>query len=117
MTAPVLTAAQRQRFAIAQSRERREHELAPMVAEIDRLVVEVGWRRARPVVEAAMTPVRVSGPRGVWRHRVGKRSGGRILAALSALPAQGRLPLVAASQRGRRVRPGPAAAHVRREKP
>ena len=85
------TLLERRSYAIARSRERRADELAPLVAEVDRAVAEVGWRRARPVVEAAMTPVRVTGSRGRWRHRVGKRSGGRILAALSALPAQGRL--------------------------
>ena len=100
-----LTAAQRQRYAIVKGAERREHELAPLRAEIDRLVAEVGWRRARPVVEAAMAPIRVTGPRGVWRSRVGRRSGGRILAGLARIPTQGRLPLVAASQRDRRVRP------------
>ena len=83
----------RRSYAIARSRERRADELAPLVAEVDRPVAEVGWRRARPVVEAAMAPVRVTGPRGAWRHRVGKRCGGRIVAGLAALPAQGRLPL------------------------
>ena len=103
MTARTLL--ERRSYAIARSRERRADELAPLVAEGDRAVAEVGWHRARPVVEAAMAPVRVTGPRGAWRHRVGKRTGGRIVAGLAQLPAQGRLPLVAASQRDRRVRP------------
>ena len=85
------TLLERRSYAIARGRERRADELAPTLAEVDRLVAEVGWRRARPVVEAAMAPVRVSGPRGRWRHRVGKRSGGRIVAGLAALPVQERL--------------------------
>ena len=93
MTATTLTAHERRQRAIAGSRERREHELAPLRAEIDRLVSAVGWERARPVVEEIMASVRVSGPRGVWRSRVGKRTGARLLAELGALPVQGRLPL------------------------
>lgn len=90
-----ITAAERRVYAIARSRERRAAELAPIVAEIDRLVAEVGWRRARPVVEAAIGPlVRVTGPRGAWRHRVGKRTGARIVAGLVALPVQERFDLV-----------------------
>lgn len=71
-----------------------------MLAEVDRLVSEVGWRAARPVVVSVLAPVRVTGPRGVWRHRLGKRAGARLLAALSELPAQGRLPL-ATTAKGR----------------
>ena len=93
MTAPALTAYERQRYAIARSRERRDTELAPLLAEVDRLVDEVGWRQARPVVAAVMAPVRVTGPRGVWRHRVGRRAGARLVDGLGALPAQGCLPL------------------------
>ncbi len=93
MTAPTLTAHERRQYAIARSREHRVHELAPLVAEVNRLVREVGWTRARPVVEAAMAPVRVSGPRGAWRSRVGKRSGARIVGGLAALPMQVSLPL------------------------
>jgi hypothetical protein len=95
MTAPVVTAAQRQRHAIVKARARREHELAPLRAEVGRLVAEVGWERARPIVEAVMAPVRVSGPRGVWRSRVGKRTGRRILAELAALPVQEHLDFAA----------------------
>ena len=100
------TLLERRSYAIARSRERRATDLAPLRAEIDRLVAEAGWGRARPIVEAVLGPhVRVSGPRGAWRHRVGKRAGARIVAGLAALPVQGRLALGAASQRGRRVRP------------
>ncbi|HVC14459.1 MAG TPA: hypothetical protein VND62_06330 [Acidimicrobiales bacterium] len=94
MTArPLLTGDQRKRYAIARTRERRADELAPLLAQVDRSVAEVGWRRARAVVADAMAPVRVTGPRGAWRRRMGKRTGARILAGLSTLPVQGRLPL------------------------
>ncbi len=86
MTVGTLTAHDRRRYAIARGRERRAAELAPVLAE-------VGWRQARPVVAAVMTPIRVTGPRGVWCRRVGKRAGARLVAALSALPAPERLPL------------------------
>jgi hypothetical protein len=85
----------RHQRAIARSRARREHELAPLRAEVERLVSAVGWSRARPIVEAVMAPVRVSGPRGVWRSRVGKRTGRRILAELAALPIQERFAFAA----------------------
>lgn len=104
MTArPLLTAKQRQRYAIARSRERRAAEMAPLLAKVDRLIGEAGWRQAAAVVEVVMAPVRVTGPRGVWRRRVGKRTGTRLLAALSALPAQQRLPLVQVSRPTRNV--------------
>ena len=102
MTAPAPSTHERRSYAIARSRDRRAAELAPLLAEVDRLVSEVGWSRARPVVEAAMAPVRVTGPRGVWRSRVGKRAGARIVAALSVLPVQERLALDV-SQPTRRV--------------
>ena len=88
-----LTAHERQRYAIGKARERRAVERAPIRAEVDRLVADVGWRQARPVVAAVMAPVRVTGPRGVWRHRVGKRAGARLVDGLGVLPAQGCLPL------------------------
>jgi hypothetical protein len=96
----------RRQRAIARSRERRAADLAPLRAEVDRLVSEVGWERARPIVEAVMAPVRVSGPRGVWRSRVGKRTGRRILAELAALPVQERFAL-SLSQPSRRAVPTP----------
>ncbi len=89
-----LTAHERRRYAIVKSAERRATALAPLRAEVERAVCEVGWRQARPVVEAVLGPgVRVCGPRGRWRSRVGKRTGARLLAELAALPVQGRLPL------------------------
>jgi len=91
MNTRTLTAAERRTYAIARTKERRASELAPLLAEVDRAVAEIGWPRARLVVVEVMAPVRVSGPRGAWRRRMGKRTGGRILAALSALPAQQRL--------------------------
>lgn len=93
MTA-ALTDHERRRRVIAHARDRRTAELAPLRAEVARAVAEVGWTRARPVVEAALGPgIHVSGPRGAWRGRVGKRAGARILAGLAALPAQLALPL------------------------
>ena len=86
MTARTLSAHERRRYAIKKAGERRAEELAPLVAEVDALVAEVGWSRARPAVEEAMAPVRVTGPRGAWRRRVGKRNGARLLAGLSGIP-------------------------------
>lgn len=91
MTAP--TPYERRARAIARSRQRRADELAPLLAEVDRAVAEVGWLRARPVVVGVMAPVPVTGPRGAWRRRLGKRTGARLLAELTALPVQVRLPL------------------------
>ena len=103
MTAPTLTAHERRSYAIARSRERRAAELAPLLAEIDRLVSEVGWSRARPVVREVLgSHVLVSRPAGKWRAKVGKRAGARIVAALSALPIQERL-VLDVSQPSRRV--------------
>lgn len=93
MTTAAPTALERRAHAIAEARECRAAELAPLRAQVDALVSEVGWTRARPVVEAVMAPLRVTGLRGAWRHRVGKRNGARLLAALRALPVQGRLTL------------------------
>lgn len=71
----------------------------PLLAEVERLVVEVGWHQARPVVEAVRGPlVKVTTARSAWRRRVGKRSGGRLLADLAALSAQQRLPLAPVSR-------------------
>ena len=90
----VLTAHECQSYAIGKARERRAVELAPIRTEVDRLVAEVGWRRARPVLRGILGPhVLVSRPAGKWRARVGKRAGARIAAALSALPVQKRFPL------------------------
>ena len=103
MTAPTLTAHERRSYAIARSRGRRTAELAPLLAEVDRLVSEVGWSRARPVICAVLGPhVLVSRPAGRWRAKVGKRAGARIVAALSVLPVQERLALDV-SQPTRRV--------------
>ena len=103
MTAPVVGAYERRRRAIARSRDRRAAELAPLLAEVDRLVAEVGWSRARPVVREVLGPhVLVSRPTGRWRAKVGKRAGARIVAALTTLPVQERLPLDV-SQPSRRV--------------
>lgn len=96
---PMISAHDRRHHAIAKARERRAAELAPVLAEIDRAVRSVGWAAARPVVVNAMSPVRVTAPRGVWRQRIGKRAGRRILAGLAGLPVQQRFPL-AASQSG-----------------
>ncbi|MHB1554587.1 MAG: hypothetical protein ACYCSX_10780 [Acidimicrobiales bacterium] len=105
------TALERRARVIAHARETRAAELAPLRSEVDRLVSAVGWQRARPIVEEIMAPLRVTGPRGVWRSRVGKRTGRRILAELAALPVQERFAL-SLLQPGRRV--GPDAVPLRR---
>ena len=105
MTAPVLTAHERRRRAIARSQERRAVELAPLVAEVDRLVSEVGWQRAAPIIRDVLGPhVLVSRPLGRWRAKVGKRAGARLVAVLAALPAQERFALDV-SQPTRNVNP------------
>lgn len=49
-----------QRRAIARSREARLVRLAPLHAEIEAAVVDVGWRRAKRVIAVgARTPSRV----------------------------------------------------------
>jgi hypothetical protein len=68
--------------AIAASRARRAAELAPLRAEVVQAIDRVGWRRARPVV-AQVLGVRPSGLHGGWWAKVGKRSGARLLLALS----------------------------------
>ena len=89
-----LTAHERQRYAIGKARERRTGELAPIRAEVARLVADVGWSRARPVLREVLGPhVLLSRPAGRWRAKVGKRAGARIVAALSALPVQQTFPL------------------------
>ena len=94
MTAPTVGAHERRSYAIARSRERRTAELAPLLAEIDRLVSEVGWSRARPIVREVLGPhVLVSRPAGKWRAKVGKRAGARIVAELATRPVQGRFGL------------------------
>jgi hypothetical protein len=99
----------RRAAAIARSKRQRAAELAPLVAEVEALVAAVGWHQAAPVVVEIMSPVRVTGPRGAWRHRVGKRTGRRLVAALSPLPAQDHLPLVHASSRASIVVSGKGA--------
>ncbi len=102
------TAAERRRAAIAHARARRDHDLAPLRAEVRAAIEAVGWPRAKPLVAQALAPRwHVGGPRGPWWGPVGKRAGARILADLGALPAQGRLAL---SQPRRRV---PEAREVR----
>jgi hypothetical protein len=85
-----------QRQAIACAQARRDRDLAPLRTEVAAAIAAVGWRRAKPLVAAALGPRwHVDGPRGPWWEHVGKRSGARILAGLRALPVQGRLALIA----------------------
>lgn len=87
--------------AIARAREARRVELAPIRGDVADAISAVGWRRARPVIAAALDPVPVTGPHGAWWSRIGKRSARVILAGLSALPAepvQGRLALASAPE-------------------
>jgi hypothetical protein len=86
----LFTAAQRR--AIARSREARRIKLAPLHAEIEAAIADVGWRRARPVIQSVLEPLHVAGRRGRWWERVGVRAGSRILAELREMPCQGRLP-------------------------
>ena len=75
--------------AIVAARARRAAELAPLRAEVARAIDRVGWRRARPVV-AQVLGVRPNGLRGGWWAKVGKRSGARLLVALSLVEPEPR---------------------------
>jgi len=110
----VTVSAEVQRRAIARSRERRRAELAPLRQQVARAVAEVGWARAKPVVVAAMGPVKVAGPRGVWAERMGKRAGARILAELRSFPVQGSLPLALPRAERRSKVPQGSEQHPRR---
>jgi hypothetical protein len=80
----VWTAERRQAYAIARSRERTRAELAPARAKIDRLIKQLGWRRARPLVVAALGwPVQ---RKGLWA--LGRIETRRVLDALTRGPAQ-----------------------------
>lgn len=59
----------------------RREELLPLRAEVADAIEQVGWRRARPVVEEVLG-VHASGPHGGWWGRVGKRSAPKLLRAL-----------------------------------
>jgi hypothetical protein len=94
-----------QRRAIHHARERRTEELAPLRRQLSDAIAQVGWRRARPVVEGVLgrpVPSRRLLP---WT-KVGKRNGARLLAELNHLPRQQRLPLGA-----------PVVTPVERERP
>ena len=99
MIARTLTEHQRRQRIIARARDTRAADLSPLRAEVMALVAAVGWDRARPIVVEVMSPVKVSGPSGVWRSRIGKRTGARLVTALSVLPVQERLPLPISERR------------------
>jgi hypothetical protein len=78
------TAEQRRAYAIARSIERTRAELAPVRAEIAGRIKQMGWRRTRPLVVAALG-------RPVQRKRLwtlGKVETRRVLDALTSGPIQ-----------------------------
>lgn len=70
-----------QREAISKAIEERRNDLLPLRREVDRLIDEVGWRRARPIVAEVLgfDPIR---QRGAWWARVGKRAGTKLVKRL-----------------------------------
>jgi hypothetical protein len=84
----IRTSEERQSYAIARARQRRRVELGPVREEIAGLIDDMGWRRARPIIHAALgRPVQRP---GLWR--LGKRETARVLDALREGPrGQGRL--------------------------
>lgn len=73
-----------QRRAISSGRDRRRADLEPLRAEVAERIGEVGWARARPVVEAVLGR-EVPAQRGAWWSEVGARSGRAILDGLGRL--------------------------------
>ena len=83
----------RQQWGIANARQKREQELAPIRAEIAILVSEVELNRAKPVIQSAIPFIYVSRANGLWQKRIAKRACAMIVAELKAMPVQGHLPL------------------------
>jgi hypothetical protein len=73
--------------AIRAARRRRTRELAPLHAQIAAAIEQIGWRTARPLVIAIVGHAH-GGRHGGWWHKVGKRNGTKLLAALHAVPLQ-----------------------------
>ncbi len=74
------------REKIADARDERRIELEPIRIEIDALITEIGWRKAKPVVEMVMG-VEIPRQRGSWWRLVGKRKAKALLIALKSIPA------------------------------
>jgi hypothetical protein len=75
----------RQEKAIALAQERRRQELAPLRLEIARLIDEVGFRKAKPVLTKYTGRPIIGGVHGGWWRYIGKRNGPVIKAELEAL--------------------------------
>jgi hypothetical protein len=78
------SAEQSRAYAISRAVERRRRELAPARLEISQRADALGWRRAKPIVHAAVgRPVH---RRGLWS--LSKKDTLRVLTALRARPGQ-----------------------------
>ena len=75
-----------QEHAIAAARQAYRLEVLPLREQVSDLVDQVGWRRARPVVEEVLK-VHASGPRGGWWSKVTRRRAVELIAVLSQLAA------------------------------
>jgi hypothetical protein len=75
----------RQERAIALAQERRRQELAQLRLEIARLINEVGFREAKPVLRKYTGRPIIGGIHGGWWHYIGKRNGPLIRAELETL--------------------------------
>jgi hypothetical protein len=78
------SAEQRRAYAVSRAVERRRRELAPLRLEISERIDGLGWRRAKPMVQAAVG--RPLQRRGLWG--LTRKDTLRVLAALRARPGQ-----------------------------
>lgn len=76
------TAEQRRTYAITKNMQRRREELRPVLVEIADRIDTMGWRRARPLIRAALA--RRVQRAGLWR--LNKRDTYKVLEALREGP-------------------------------
>ena len=70
-----------QEHAIAMVREAYRAEVLPIRQRVSDLIDQMGWRRARPIIEEVLG-THATSPRGGWWAGVDKRTGPRLVAAL-----------------------------------
>jgi hypothetical protein len=63
---------------VARSTVKRREDLLPLRREIDSLISQLGWKRARPIVERYIGVPAGPSQRGAWWSRVGKRNGEQL---------------------------------------
>lgn len=80
----------RREHAIAAATVARRDQLLPARLQVAEAIEQVGWRRARPVVEEVLG-VHAAGPHGGWWSKVGKRNSRALLLALGHKAEDGQL--------------------------